>query len=438
MVDDEAFRTHLKRFYTKRGINYRTVLNAGPKLLQLMENLTDAFEMSTRLGEYKLAREAGAHPRHAAYSAREVSTDFAMRGDSQVLGFFYDSVMFLKAGINSIDREYRGVRHDPNAIKIAAGTGVVALTSMALFALNRDNPLYDELEDWDKDLHWHFFVPDGDGGYQHFRYPKPWTVGGIASIAERTLDQMLAGSVRDNRELARGVMHIVTDLFQLNFMPQILAPLYEQATNKTGISQRPIETPSMQTMKPYARANVYTSRTMTDVGLATRGLPRRLQVSPARAEALLQVYFNTWALYGLSLSDAALYDDKPEMSLDQYPVFRRFYQGQPHRHTKYETTFYDMLKEATELRLTMRHMDSIGRPDVASELEADPAIERYRQVTRANDDLTGIRNEMQAVYRDTALTPKEKRARLDTLTGEKNTLLQAVVEDIQAQEATVE
>ena len=25
--------------------------------------------------------------------------------------------------------------------------------------VNRDNPLYDDLEDWDKDNHWHFYLP---------------------------------------------------------------------------------------------------------------------------------------------------------------------------------------------------------------------------------------------------------------------------------------
>ena len=76
MLDDTAFRKHMEQFYTQRGIDYRTVLDAPSKLLYGIERLTDAFEMATRIGEYKRAIAKGAHPRHAAYSAREVSTGF--------------------------------------------------------------------------------------------------------------------------------------------------------------------------------------------------------------------------------------------------------------------------------------------------------------------------------------------------------------------------
>jgi hypothetical protein len=42
----------------------------------------------------------------------------------------------------------------------------------------------------------------------------------------------------------------------------------------------------------------------------------------------LRDYLNTWATYGLMLSDISLFDDKmPERRLDQYPVVRRFPAG---------------------------------------------------------------------------------------------------------------
>ena len=96
LLDEGAFRKHLERFYKKKGIDYRSVMDSPSKLLHGIETITDAFEMSTRLGEYKRARARGEDPRHAAYSAREVSTDFAMRGDSEVIGAMYDTIMFLK------------------------------------------------------------------------------------------------------------------------------------------------------------------------------------------------------------------------------------------------------------------------------------------------------------------------------------------------------
>ncbi len=89
-LDEGHVRTKLEKFYNRPGIDYRTVLDTPDKILGFIETMADAFEMSTRLGEYNRAIKAGEHPRHAAYQGREVSTDFAMRGDSKALGFMYD------------------------------------------------------------------------------------------------------------------------------------------------------------------------------------------------------------------------------------------------------------------------------------------------------------------------------------------------------------
>jgi hypothetical protein len=89
-----------------------------------------------------IARQQEQHPRHAAYLAREVSTDFAMRGDWAPIGYAYGTIIFLKATVNGIDRLYRGVTKDPNRLAIAGRVAVLAMLSTGLYALNRGNPLY--------------------------------------------------------------------------------------------------------------------------------------------------------------------------------------------------------------------------------------------------------------------------------------------------------
>ncbi|MCX7172023.1 MAG: hypothetical protein NTY41_17565, partial [Proteobacteria bacterium] len=128
-LDEGHLRTKLEKFYTRQGIDYRTVLDAPGKMLNMVETLGDAFESSTRLGEYKRSVAQGENPRHAAYRARDVSTDFAMTGDSKALGFMYDTVMFLRPAVVSWDRLYRGLAHDPNKGAIAAKAGTIALMS---------------------------------------------------------------------------------------------------------------------------------------------------------------------------------------------------------------------------------------------------------------------------------------------------------------------
>ncbi len=431
LLDETNMRAHLERFYTSKGINIKTVMDAPDKVMYGIETIADAFEMSTRLGEYKRLREQGAHPRHAAYAARDISTDFAMKGDSNVLGFMYDTVMFLRPAVVSMDRLYRGLAHDSNRGAIAAKSAAIAGMSAALYMLNRDNPKYQDLEDWDKDNYWHFFVPRPDGSDVHLRYPKIWEIGAVASVAERTMEHTLDG---DALGYGKDAARILGNVFHLNLMPQVIAPLAEQAANRNSFTGRPIETQGMEDMQPFLRAKPYTSETLKAAGMATRGLPEALQVNPVRAEALVRGYFNTWGTYGLMLADQAFFGDKlPEKRLDEMPVLRRFYEGEPAKHTKFESQFYDMLGEAKRLHNTMRALDKMNRPEIATEIEQRPMTGMNKQLERANKELRGINGDMLEVRRSD-LTPAEKRQRLDALTVEKNDFLKATVLDVKQQQ----
>lgn len=427
-LDEQKVRAKLEKFYTRQGIDYRTVLDTPDKLLNFVETLGDAFEMSTRLGEYGRAIQRGEHPRHAAYLGREVSTDFAMKGDSKALGFMYDTVMFLRPAVVSWDRLYRGVAHDPNKAAIGAKAASIALASAALYLLNKDDPRYADLPDWDRDANWHFFIGD-----QHFRYPKIWEIGSLASMAERSTEKLIQ---KDPEGLGKDFARIVGHTFNLNLMPQILAPLYQQATNQNGFTGSPIETPGMENVQPFLRAKPGTSETMKALGMMTRDMPESLQVNPVRSEALLRGYLNTWAAYGLMLSDQAFFGDQlPEMRTDQLPVVRRFYAQEPARHTRFETEFYDMLNEARRLQGTLRELDKLGRSDLADQKERNPLTGEAKPLERASKTVQQINAEMMLTHRDKTLTSEEKRQRIDELTIEKNALLKATVLDAKAAQA---
>jgi hypothetical protein len=424
-LDEHHFRTKLEKFYGKQGIDYRTVLDTPDKVLGSIETMADAFEMSTRMGEYDRAIKAGEHPRHAAYQGREVSTDFAMKGDSKALGFMYDTVMFLRPAVASMDRLYRGVAHDPNRAAIGIKTAMIALSSVGLYLLNREDPRYTDLPSWDKDVHWHFFVGD-----QHFRYPKIWEIGAVASTAERTVERLMEA---DPAGLGKDFARIIGHTFSLNLMPQILAPIYEQGANKNSFTKAPIETPGMENVQPFLRAKPNTSETMRALGMATRNMPESMQVNPVRTEALLRGYLNTWATYGLMMTDKAFFSDAgPSMRTDELPVVRRFYAQEPAKHTKFETEFYDMLGEAKRLQGTMRELDRTGRPEIADEKEKSPLAGESKPLERAQQNVKVINAEMMKTHRDKSLTPEEKRQRIDELITEKNRLLKATVQDAKA------
>lgn len=410
-LDEAGLRANLERFYSRKGIDYRTVLDTPAKLLHAVERITDSFEMATRLGEYRQAVKRGEHPRHAAYSAREVSTDFAMRGDSQVIGALYDTVMFLKAGVTSMDRAFRAFAQDPNKGTVAAKTAGIALFSAGLYALfNRGNPLYEQLEDWDRDSSWHIFLPKpdtiramNDGSplppleerYWHFRMPKIWEIGAFSSIAERQLEGILNGQPVDAQKKMLG---IIANLFNLDYIPQAFAPLYELAINRDRFTGAPIETQAMQQLEPFARSGPYTSPTMARIGEATRDLPASMQLSPAQLEHLVRGYLNTWGMYGLAIADSLMTTGTPDARVDQLPVIRRFFRQEPAAQTRYLTELYRMIDESTQARATMKAMLKDERPDIAQEIANTPENRLFNQLDKASESLDALRKTQRAVY----------------------------------------
>ena len=90
---------------------------------------------------------------------------------------------------------------------------------------------------------------------------------------------------------------------------------------------------------------------------------------------------------------AMFYDDVPDLRVDQYPLLRRFYSQQPARHSRYVRELYDAIREASEARRTMRHMDRSYRPDFAAEIENTPENLRYGQTQFANKRMRTFRAE---------------------------------------------
>ena len=472
------FETHLKSYYEKHGIAYNTVINNPRKFLHFIERFADAFEAANRIGEFKLAMEKGRTPREAAFQSREISTDFAMRGDPRqsvlvrgdtaALAFLYDTVLFLKAGAVGVDRVYRGFRYQGNKMTVAAKTGMIALTSIGLHAWNaiENAEEYDALEEWDRNAHWHFWIPVGDGRKEHLRLPKPWEIGGIATISERAIQGVVE---QDPSQIGKS-LRVVREMFRYDMIPFFAEPLIEQAANRQFFFDRPIVSESLKDLPPWMQAAPRTSRTMAALGEATSKLPEAMGgglgggLSPARAEHLLRGYFNAWALYGLTLSDQLFFDEATSLRADQIPGLRSLYRQTPALSTRYRTMFYDMLREATELRRGMRKMDRDNRPEVAGLMEKTPENLEYNQLTAVNQDVQAINADMNFIlaartlpqvqeianelgrekqfarpiarlrlsknWRDMGLLKRELR---DLWLSERNALFKEAVKDIEAQ-----
>lgn len=406
LYGEDIIRADLDMFYRGKGIDPAMVLNSPRKIWQAMNRLALAFENATRLGESKRGERTGDTARARAYASLEVSTNFMARGDSEALSWFLDATPFLSAAIQGLDRAYRGFATDTHRLHVGISAATLAAASAALYAWNQalwddddPNDLYNSLPPWQRDAFWHFYVPQKylggtEGEYLHFRLPKIWEPGVIASLAERTTE--LALHDPDKGEWTRAVLAMLYNMMNIGGVPQFAAPIFDIARNKR-FPGTPIETEAMEKLPPSARAGVGTSRTLRWLGEQTSTWPRWAQLSPAKTEALLRGYFSGWAAMGLTITDHMLFDDMPEMRLDQFPIMRAFYSQQPARTTKYTQEFYRLAKEFTELRNAARQMRRNYRSQRAAEIEERHETRLAKGVERIKAGLSGLRRMMVAV-----------------------------------------
>lgn len=424
--DENDMTDHLEAFYVKHKIPAKMVIHSPKAFARLVQHISEAGEAAGRLGEAGLALRAGKSQSNASFEAREIGSDFNMRGSNEVVGFFFDTVMFLKAGVIGMDRVYRGLATDVNKKDVAKRIAIGSALSVGLYLVNAGNPAYDDLEDWEKDIYWHFFIPTkefyaaqnrGDDMskipshklYHHYRYPKPWEVGGIMTLAELSVH----GVINEDPKVAGRMLHVFREMFRFNLIPQALAPIEEQRMGRTAFMDRPIEG-NLEDLQPWARSSPYGSRTLRAIGESTRKFPRDLQFNPARAEALMQGYFNSWAAYGLTLADAALFDDNPSLGVESIPGVAAFMKSGPGR-KKHATEFYDALREATEVRKTQRSMDKSNRAEYGDELFDNPINLKYERLTKANTDVRAMNSAMIEVLNAKGLVETRKLASSYTL-----------------------
>ena len=138
-----------------KRIDRATVLDTPKKVWEAWMRVGAASEAASRIGLFEAAQKEGVSDTEAAYRALDVM-DFARRGGFASFQWLIESVPFMNARIQGLDKVYRGAKDNPKTF-ILRGSMIMA-ASMALMAVNWDDERYEELQEWDKDTYYHFWI----------------------------------------------------------------------------------------------------------------------------------------------------------------------------------------------------------------------------------------------------------------------------------------
>lgn len=359
--------------------------------------LSELTEEATRLGEFAkgVTKEGGSREgiMNAALSSRDLTIDFTRAGNSAKV---YNRIAaFFNASIQGVDKMVRQWQENPVRSTVKATTAIT-LPSIILYAVNRNNPAYEELPQWRKDLFWNF--PAGD----HFvSIPKPFLEGVVfGTLPERVLAWIDKEDPHAFDEFGKTFMDAATP----NVLPTALVPAWEQASNK-NYAGRPIVPRGQQDLEPRAQYGPYTSETAKLIGRTFNWSPRMVDNWIKGLTGGLGRYAVDAADKGLEATGVAKPPPKPARDLSQVPILKAF-TAKAYESPDSVDRFYNNLNASER-----------GSRTAKAEGRKLPPLDqiRLKRERSTADKLSELRKQVRKVEAATNLTPEEKRAKLNEL-----------------------
>jgi hypothetical protein len=406
----------------KSGVKSSTILDSKAKLLAALDTAIDRYqefgdrtENINRAALFQKLIAEGKTPQQAAFEARDLM-DFGLQGAWPAVRFLAQTVPFLNARIQGLYKLGRAAKQDPR--RMGYVVGATALASIALMLAYQDDDDWKAREDYDRDAYWWFKLGD-----TAFRIPKPFEIGAMGTIAERTVELLIDDEMNGKRYADR-LRAMVTDTFAMNPIPQAVRPLVELWANKEMFTGRDIESQGMERHSKGERYDANTSMVARTLGKATG----EVGISPAQIDAMVKGYLGWLGTFAVSAADrlgdafGVFPSQLPSLRLDD--VSGGFLKELPATHTRYATDFWNEYRAVNEVMADIKRARDIGDFEAAREMEegnADKlaAAPIYRQ---ADTQMRLLNKQIRVVRESPSLSGEEKREALSRLTQMRNDL----------------
>lgn len=415
--------SHVKRLIDA-GTDNKTILNTPQKVKAALgavwdhwQEFGDRMENVNRAALYQQLLKKGMTPREAAFKARDMM-DFSLQGSWAAIRTMTAVVPFLNARMQGLYRLGRAAKEDPK--RLGYVVGAVSLASIALMMAYEDDEDWKAREDWDRDTFWWFKV--GDTAY---RIPKPFEIGAMGTIAERSVELLINDEMTGKR-FGERMKEMVVHTFAMNPVPQAFKPMIELYANKNSFTGRAIETMGMERLSKSERAGPNTSAFAKFIGAAGD----YTGVSPVQVDHMVRAYFGWLGTMGTATIDAMvspLSDDvKPASRWTDYSG--GFVKELPERQSRYLEEFYDQAKLTSEAMADLKHAREAGDYEKAQEIMQDKGtlLAQYRMYQQAQDRIAALNKRIRLVRSSSSTDAEQKRDQIEMLNQSRNKIAEAI------------
>lgn len=467
------------------------VPNVVTNPIQLFWAISRGTENLTRTGEFRAVverlRNEGVtgrelYQRAAMASRGGASPDYLRKGSAATIQAIRQIATFWSANLVSWDQLYRGLtdtRKVPGTnlrkwqLTTMKALAWITAPSLLLWLINHDDPDYQEMPRWQRDLFWLIKIPRGwvdvapdfltadvgDTGagraaldrlalrrlqpfaetghedYVWLRIPKPFQLGIMfSSIPERILDWAVDQDGQGVREAVtyfvgidptlerKGLGQRIQDFWSSDVgtlvIPdvQVVMPFVENFGNYSRFLERPIVSRSRERLEPWLQHSEYTSE-------VAKALGRTLNYSPAKIENLIQSWTGGMGQYGLDFAEWAggmagviPQQDRPSRGYPNMPFLRSFF-ANPAGFTSATTErFYaewELSQRAYNTYLSNRRT---GHPLTEWHYDANESrILNYRWLESRRQVMNELRDRADVIAEDTSLSRRQRQALIDEL-----------------------
>jgi len=388
--------------------------------IDFLRMMSEFGEQATRVGEFakglKAEKAAGkvekAAAMEAAFASREVTLDFARVGSqTQSVNMI---VAFWNANVQGMDKMVRELKANPASVT-ARALAAITLPSILLNLANRQDPRWNDIPQWQKDLFWIVMTKD-----TIWRIPKPFEVGILfGSVPERFLDYALS---KDTHAFD-GIFKTVSRGAAPGFIPTAMNPFIENWANKSSFTDRPIVPRVREQLPPRYQYQPHTTELAKMIGKYVSKLPYlgdSSAASPAKIENLVRGWTGGLGMHVMRISDTALQKAgvnprriDPTPTLSDNPFVRGFVVRYPSSGGEQVQKFYDNYEKATKALATTRillkkELDVKGAQEVISAT----SVVKIEWIHKA---LTNSQRTIELIYANPEILPDEKRKLIDTV-----------------------
>ena len=442
----EGNQSKLIKRLVDKGVNANHILDTTDKVKAKLQSALEwyneqgnKFENANRLALYQKLIDSGKTHLEASYAARDLM-DFSMQGQFRAVKIIGSVVPFFNArlqGLYKLGRDgvtptYRVICNATTGKPLEIGdkekaarfmtiSSAVMLASLSLYGMYKDDEDFKRREDWDRDNFWWFKIGD-----TAFRIPKPFEIGALGTIAERTYEQIADEKV-EGKVFADRMNRILMDTLSLNPTPQMVKPLIDLYANKDSFTGAPIESGGMENLSKQERINSKTSGLAIALGGLTQGAAKVLTfnpdaqgLSPVQIDYAIKSYLGWLGATAASTADLAI-EPFQEGTKVHKPIIDTvamgFIKTEPETQSKYMTQFYQNNANLQSALADMRHYAQLGDSEKVQKILAEKGqdIALAKVYDKTSKQFASIRQQSRLIENNPNISADEKRAEMNRL-----------------------